>query len=116
METALALTDKQKAALAKVDFAATVVNDADEFDRSSIQIPFLRILQSNSPELDPEEAKYIEDAKLGQIVNTVSGETFKAVELIPVFHYATFVEWKQRDAGGGYVQDLGFDGGMKALA
>jgi hypothetical protein len=115
MTTALALTDQQKQALAKVDFAATLQNDADEFDRSSIQIPFLRVLQSNSPELDESEAKYIDGARMGEIVNTVSKETFKSVEGVPAYHYATFIEFRTRESGGGFVADHGLAKGNQLL-
>lgn len=112
---ALIVSEPVPTALAKIDYAAATETYQDEFDRSSLQIPFFRVLQSNSPELDPSEAKHIEGAKVGQLVNTVTGETFSAVEIIPVHHYATGMEWKLREAGGGFVQDLGLDGYNRAL-
>jgi len=112
---ALAVPTPRTTALAKVDYAASVEQYQDEFDRSSLQIPFLRILQSNSPELDPAEAKHIEGATVGQFVNTVTSEIAKVVEVIPVSHYGTIIEWKTRENGGGYVKDHGLAGGNALL-
>lgn len=110
--TALVTADEQ--ALATIDFGAALAQDQDNFDKTALQIPFVRILQSNSPQLDPAEANYIPEAKVGQFFNTVTKEIFPSVEVIPVYHYSTFIEWKPDQ--GGFVADLGFDKGQAALA
>lgn len=112
------VTKPQQQALVplSVDIAADVEQFKDTFDRGSLAIPFLQILQGLSPQLDPQSSKYIEGAKIGQFVNTVTNDVFDALEVIPCYHYATFIEWVTREQGGGFVQDLGLETGQKLLA
>jgi hypothetical protein len=70
-----------------------------------LAIPFLGILQTNSPQVEGGD-KPVEGAKPGMIINTVTGELHdgsKGVPFIPVHYDRAFVEWKPRDAGGGFV-------------
>lgn len=66
-------------------------------------IPFLSIIQSNSPQLRKNHEKYLKDAQTGDIFNTVTGELFESVSVIPCSCNKVFVEWVPRDAGGGFV-------------
>lgn len=101
--------------LATIDLAADAQEFQDEYDHSAIQIPFFQILQSNSPQLLPGDPKYIDAAKQGQFVNTVTRELFGKVEVIPVYHRSTIIEWRLRESGGGFVADLGLVDGERAL-
>ena len=62
---------------AKLDLAvlASDSKDASGFgnlDMSrDIAIPYINILQSNSPQLNPSKAEHVEGAKVGQFYNTV---------------------------------------------
>lgn len=76
-------------------------------DASDFAIPFLQILQTGSPQVKPGHAKFIRGAQASMILNTVSGEFFDGQEgivVVPCFFDTTFVEWKQRESGGGLVQ------------
>lgn len=113
------LATQATAPLAKapdIDFGADAQQYQDHFEKTALQIPFLRALQSNSHEVTPGDAKYLEHARQGNIVNTVSGEVFKAIEVIPCYHRSTFIEWVPRDEGGGFVKDHGYDVGEQLLA
>lgn len=110
-----AIIEQGTTALAKIDYAAATTEYQDEFDRTSLQVPFLRILQSNSPELDPSEAKHIEGAIVGQFVNTSTASVLKKPEVIPVYHYATFIEWILKTEGGGFVKDHGLNEGNRLM-
>jgi hypothetical protein len=71
-------------------------------------IPYLAILQSNSPQVNPGHAKYIEGAQAGMFMNTATGEVFdgrkEGVVLIPCAYARDYDEWKDRDSGeGGFV-------------
>lgn len=70
-------------------------------DADSFAIPFLRILQSNSPECDPDDPGYLEGAKKGSILDTVTQEMFDRIEVFPVLFKREFVEWVLRNQGGG---------------
>ena len=72
-----------------------------------IATPFLHIIQSNSPELQEDSPKFIPDAKAGMIVNSLTkqilGGRGEPVLFIPCSYKKMWVEWKQRDKGGGVV-------------
>jgi hypothetical protein len=115
-EKALAVAEPpEPKPLAIFDVGNDLEQFKDEFDKTALQIPFLRILQANSPTCTPGEPNYNEDARPGLFFNTVSGMLCKKIEVIPVYHYSTLIEWKPRTAGGGYVRDHGFEEGMKLL-
>lgn len=64
-------------------------------------IPFLQILQALSPQLQDND-----DLKQGMIINTVTGEVFagkEGIAFVPATTDHVYVEWKPRDAGGGFV-------------
>ena len=45
-----------------------------------MQIPFIRILQALSPQLNKQDSLYIKGAEQGDIFNTVNQEIYKADE------------------------------------
>lgn len=64
-------------------------------------IPFLQILQALSPQIQENDA-----LRQGMILNTVTGEVFegkKGIAFVPATTQHVYVEWKPRDAGGGFV-------------
>jgi len=70
---------------------------------SDLSIPFINLLQSNSPEVEEE---LIPGAKTGDMVNTVTGELIKADEgvvFLPVHKEEAWVEWVPRNKGGGFA-------------
>lgn len=76
---------------AHAGFEGTTLND--------LSIPFIKIMQSNSPEVEDE---LIEGVKSGDLVNSVTKEILKhPVVIQPVFKEAAVVEWVPRNKGGG---------------
>lgn len=67
---------------------------------SDLSIPFLNLLQSNSPEV---EDQLIDNAKPGQFLNSVTGELMDEVIFIPCHKEELWVEWVPRTKGGGFV-------------
>jgi hypothetical protein len=70
-------------------------------------LPFLGLLQPNSPELEN-----IEGAKQGQLINSVSQELFEGdvgVPFIPCTTEHCYVEWRPREKGGGIVKNHALD-------
>lgn len=64
-------------------------------------IPFLQILQALSPQLQENDS-----LRQGMILNTVTGEVWdgkKGIAFVPATTQHGYVEWKPRDAGGGFV-------------
>jgi len=71
----------------------------------SYAMPFLRILQKGSPEVDKDETAHIRGAKPGMILHTVRKEVFKAINIVPLKYRDTYIEWVPRTKGGGFVQE-----------
>ena len=77
-----------------------------------LAIPYINILQSNSPQLNPSKAEHIDGAKPGQFFNTVTQEVTDSIDVIPVFYQLKYVEWKPREQGGGFVEGHNADSGI----
>jgi hypothetical protein len=102
---------KKTTAVAKKAKAGLVVADYDTTDagagfenqsNADISIPFLSLLQSNSPQCDDE----LGDARMtaGTFYNTVTEENVGSeVVFVPGTTQHRFVEWVPRDQGGGFV-------------
>ena len=74
----------------------------EEADSTAYAIPFLRILQKLSPELDKDESVYCKGAKAGQIYHTIRRKAYNSVEIIPCFYRKTYLQWVLRENGGGF--------------
>lgn len=72
-----------------------------------ISIPFLVVLQKNSPQVDPDHAKFVLDATPGMIMNTVTGDLYPGrdagLKMYHVMFMKNLVEWVPRNEGGGMV-------------
>lgn len=67
-----------------------------------LKTPFIKQLQGLSPEITDG----MEGAKLGMFYNTATGELIpmeKGFTCVPVSKIHHYVEWRQREAGGGFV-------------
>lgn len=64
-----------------------------------LALPFLKVLSRQDPTLDE-----LEDAKAGDIYNTVTGKVYKGKEgirVIPCAYQKRFIEWAPRGSGNG---------------
>lgn len=111
--------DSSDQALAQVDYSKgqlatgmeNYMSGQSDFGQSDISIPFLRIIQGLSPWIQPQDPKYDEDAKQGQIVETVTPQFFDGktgIYVIPVLYQRSYTEWKPNR--GGLVADHGSSG------
>tara|TARA_R110002096_G_scaffold268315_2_gene462132 strand:- start:338 stop:1144 length:807 start_codon:yes stop_codon:yes gene_type:complete len=109
---------KAVAKAAKLDLAvlASDSKDASGFGNldlsRDIAIPYINILQSNSPQLNPSKAEHVEGAQVGQFYNTVTQEVSASLNVIPVLYQLRYVEWKPRESGGGFVEAHDADSGI----
>jgi len=74
-------------------------------DQDCYAQPFLTLLQKMSPQVDRDSDKYIKGASAGDFLNGATGEVYdgkKGVVLVPVHFERKYVEWGQRDDGGGF--------------
>jgi hypothetical protein len=68
-----------------------------------LSVPFIGILQSNSPQVEDDDPA---GAKPGMLYNTVTRELYPGdtgMIFIPCHKQIAFVEWVPRDSGGGFV-------------
>jgi hypothetical protein len=96
-------------ALAK-NLATEMVGDANKgmenIGADDVAIPFLCILQSNSPQVKKGSGK-IKGAEEGDIFNNVTNEVFSGEDgilVVPSFYQKSYVEWVPREQGGGFVR------------
>lgn len=93
--------------------------EQEELGREDLSLPFLRILQTNSPQVNKRDPKYVKGAEAGMFMNTATLEVFDGetgITVVPCAYQRTFVEWIPRNKGGGFVTDHGLDNGTKLLA
>lgn len=84
----------------------------EDVDDETFSIPFLSILQSNSPQVKRSESAYIKGAEEGMLVNTVTKELFDGddgVDVIPLHYRRAFTKWTPRDDGGGFHGEYSVD-------
>ena len=69
-----------------------------------LSVPRVKQLQKMSNEVDENHSDYMEGAKVGDFINTVTGENYGQEMLIVNVHFKEeFVAWKKREAGGGLL-------------
>ncbi len=103
-------TAAQKKALAKAEKDNTLPAHLRDFGnvgnenvtQSDIVIPRLGIIQATSPELDADDAKYIDGAKQGMFFNSLTREVFEEIRLCNIFYEMQYIIWRLRDFGGGF--------------
>lgn len=84
------------------DFTNDVGAGMEGTDAQSFAIPFLKVLQKSSPEVDEASGVAIESAKAGMLYNTVSGELYDGKEgcvFIPAAYQRRFLRWSPRGSG-----------------
>lgn len=89
-------------------FARDAGQGLENITKDDTKIPFLRVLQALSPQVQDGDPAYIDGAKAGMLLNTVTIETYDGKEgalLIPVHFEKVYIEWKPRVDGGGFVAE-----------
>jgi hypothetical protein len=105
-------TAKKKAVAKPTEVGVSYYDETDagagfeDFTQDDIAIPFINVLQKLSPQVDEDNALFIDGAKPGMLFNTVTDELFdkdKGIVVIPVHRVHQYIEWVPRDSGGGFV-------------
>lgn len=68
-------------------------------------IPFIKLAQALSPEVNKREAEYIQGLEQGDFFNSATQELWKGDEgfyFIPVTYQRKYLEWTPRSQGGGF--------------
>lgn len=85
-------------------------------DGDSFSVPFIKVLQKLSPQVDEDTDDHIEGAKAGMLFNNVTGELFPdGMRVIPCHYVRTFLEWVPRSSGGGLANVFEADAGAALL-
>ncbi len=78
----------------------------EETTTEDFAIPFIRVLQPLSPQLQKQHGSYVEGASAGDLFNTVTGEIYdgeKGILIVPCAYNKKYIEWIPREKGGGLV-------------
>ena len=90
------------------DLMDDLLADAGEgavFSADEMQIPFVRLLQALSPQLNKKKAEYIEGASSGDAFNNVTNQYWdgeKGITVIPCYQTTKYLEFTPREMGGGF--------------
>ena len=83
--------------------------------QDDLALPFLKVLGQLSPEVNKRDAKYVQGAEPGMIINTVTNELFdgeKGIQVLPVYYKRQYIEWQARGESQGapvHIYDAGDD-------
>jgi hypothetical protein len=121
MSKAMAAKEEKTTAIAALamDFEADQGAGFEQADKDSYAVPFLAILQSNSPQCKKSDGKYVKGAEEGMLYETVGGTIYPGdvgLSVIPCSYRRAFVEWKPRNSGGGFVSEHDVAKGRELLA
>lgn len=70
----------------------------EDVKSTDLAIPFLTLLQTNSPAVEEEKGKP------GQYLNSVTGDIYDSIPFQPVLLQEVWVEWVPRTRGGGIIE------------
>jgi len=96
MSTAVAKAKETALSTDVLDDIFDTAGEGAAFDSSEMQIPFIRVLQALSPQLNKKKPEYIEGASQGDLFITV----------IPCFQTTKYLEFVPRDMGGGFKGEI----------
>lgn len=105
MTTAVATKAQTDLSTEVMDDIFQTAGDGAYYDPSEMQIPFVRVLQALSPQLNKNKPEFIKGAAAGDIFNTVTGEMWtgdQGITVIPVYQVTKYLEFVPRSQGGGF--------------
>lgn len=103
-ETTAVVEKTKSTALSVINFEEDANLGHEEITIMDKKIPYINLLQTNSPMVDEDDPDYIEGAKAGSIFITDSKTLVNgSLTIIPCGYKKQFVEWVPREQGGGLV-------------
>lgn len=109
MSTAVATKKETAVSTDVMDDIFEFAGEGAAFDSSEMQIPFVRLLQPLSPQLNKKKPEYIEGASAGDAFNNVTNQYWDGeagITVIPCFQTTKYLEFVPRDAGGGFRGEI----------
>ena len=98
-----------KATTDVVTFDDTLLSEGTGLEETTVEdfaIPFIRVLQPMSPQLNKASGSYVDNASAGDLYNTVTNSVYsgdKGIVLVPSAYVKKYIEWVPREKGGGLV-------------
>ena len=109
MTTAVAKANQTALSTDVMDDIFGMAGEGAAFDSSEMQIPFVRVAQSLSPQLNKKKPEYIEGLSTGDAYNTLTGQMWageKGLVIIPCYQTTKYLEFVPRESGGGFRGEI----------
>lgn len=90
------------------DFESMAGAGGENVTQDDMSVPFIKLAQALSPEVDESDPKHIEGLKQGDFFNSATQEVYsgsKGFTFVPCLYRRSYIEWTPRDSGGGFVAD-----------
>ena len=103
---------KAKSTDVSADLMDDIFDNAGEgasYDSSEMQIPFVRLAQSLSPQLNKKKAEFIDGLSMGDPFNNVTGQYWageEGITVIPCYQITKYLEFTPREQGGGFQGEI----------
>jgi len=99
--------EKESKTLATLDVKVLIEDAGDGLDNltpDDLLIPSLKLVQKGSPAVDPTDSTYKDSVKVGDILNSVTNESYDGdagITVLPAAYRRIFLEYIPRETGGG---------------
>ena len=109
MSTAVAKAKTTDLSSDVMDDIFDYAGEGASFDSSEMVIPFVRLAQSLSPQINKKKPEYIEGLSVGDAYNNVTGEWWPGetgLTVVPCYQVTKYLEFVPRESGGGFVGEI----------
>tara|TARA_R100000789_G_C3011617_1_gene151435 strand:- start:988 stop:1731 length:744 start_codon:yes stop_codon:yes gene_type:complete len=99
--------EKESKTLTTLDVKVLAEDAGDGLDNltaDDLLIPSLKLVQKGSPAVDPTDSTYTDSVKIGDILNSVTNESYDGdtgITVLPAAYRRIYLEYIPREAGGG---------------
>jgi len=109
MSTAVSTKKETSISTEVMDDILEFAGEGAAFDSSEMQIPFVRLLQPMSPQLNKKKPEYIEGARSSDIFNNVTSQYWDGdagIMVIPCYQTTKYLEFVPLEMGGGFRGEI----------
>lgn len=102
--TAIATVEPRNVAMAVAEgFDKDDHRGKENLDSGDVTLPFLALAQKTSPQVEPDDAKFIVGLNVGDFFNSITGEIYGPgpLEFVPIVLKKHAIEFEDFDNGGG---------------
>lgn len=95
--------------------AKTTVSGLENVTAADMALTRFTVLQPKSPQCDPTNSDRIEGVNAGQLFNGITNEAVDELTVAPIGFDKSFIEYRPRDNGGGFVAKHYDDGNNEVV-